>query len=688
MSDVVRNLKIAIRIYILAGVCLISLCVVGAVALVNMIVIGEELTQIVERDLPLTGTLRHITEAKLEQAIVLEQALRMANLPGEAERLPPTRKRFDGLGETVKKDLADLRRQLDAAVASSAGTPDSARMTAFASRAEAIGRAYATFERDAAALFREIDRLAAAGGGRAEEIRAVGTRAAALEAQQETLDRDVQALFDGFSEHTEATVRRAQDDEARAIVVMVLVGAVALVVALVLGWLLARSVVVPVRRLTDGMTRMAGGDLDVAVARPFFRDEIREMADTIEVFRGNLVKTRALEAAAEADREKRQRQTEEMNQLVGIFGASIGAVFRRIVESSGSLVRDAGGMTEQSVATRDMADDVAREASASSEGASALAAASEEMLATAREIALQIDRSARIISRAVGVAGESRGEVVRLQETTSQIVEVVKLIRDISAQTNLLALNATIEAARAGEAGKGFAVVASEVKSLANQTTRATEEISEKIARVGEVSRSAGNAILTITDMIGEIDSFVTGIVAAAQEQDVTLQEMVRNIDHLSMSASTVNSRIVEIKGQAGVVQDGAGGVTRVAEGLKSESDLLSREVGTFLGAMRDTGATEDAFATRRIEAGARTDAGGRPWSGRALEVSCAHAVVTPAIDVAAGEMVTIDIDGLGAGLPARVASTEGGRTVIQFPLDTGHLAKMRKLIGGMGLAA
>ena len=154
------------------------------------------------------------------------------------------------------------------------------------------------------------------------------------------------------------------------------------------------------------------------------------------------------------------------------------------------------------------------------------------------------------------------------------------------------------------------------------------------------------------------------------------------------MSASTVNSRVVEIKGQAGVVQDGAGGVTRVAEGLKSESDLLSREVETFLGAMRDTGATEDAFATRRIEAGARTDAGGRPWSGRALEVSCAHAVVTPAIDVAAGEMVTIDIDGLCAGLPARVASTEGGRTVIQFPLDTGHLAKMRKLIGGMGLAA
>jgi methyl-accepting chemotaxis protein len=284
------------------------------------------------------------------------------------------------------------------------------------------------------------------------------------------------------------------------------------------------------------------------------------------------------------------------------------------------------------------------------------------------------------------VAGESRGEVVRLQETTSQIVEVVKLIRDISAQTNLLALNATIEAARAGEAGKGFAVVASEVKSLANQTTRATEEISEKIARVGEVSRSAGDAILTITDMIGEIDSFVTGIVSAAQEQDVTLQEMVRNIDHLSMSASTVNSRIVEIKGQAGVVQDGAGGVTRVAEGLKSESDLLSREVETFLGAMRDTSAEEDAFATQQIDAGARSQAQGRDWIGRVVEVSCAHAVVSPTIDVPAGAMISIDIDGLGTKLSARVASTEGGRSVIQFPLDTGHLAKMRKLIRAMSV--
>jgi methyl-accepting chemotaxis protein len=688
MSDVVRNLKIAIRIYILAGVCLISLCVVGAVALVNMIVIGEQLTQIVERDLPLNGTLRHITEAKLEQAVVFEQALRMANLPGEADKLAPTRKRFEGLGQTVNKDLAELNGLLGKAKVAAGDGKESALITGFVAKAGAITRGYAAFERDATALFQEIDRLAATGGGRPDDVRAVAVKVVALEAQQEALDRDVQELFNGFAEHTEATVRQARDDEARAIQIMVLVGAVTLLVALVLGWLLARSVVVPVRRLTDSMTRMAGGDLDVDVARPYFRDEIRDMADTMLVFRDNLARTRALEAAAEVDREKRQRQTEEMNQLVGIFGASIGAVFRRIVDSSGSLVRDAGGMTEQSVATRDMADDVAREASASSEGASALAAASEEMLATAREIALQIDRSAKIINRAVGVAGESRGEVVRLQETTSQIVEVVKLIRDISAQTNLLALNATIEAARAGEAGKGFAVVASEVKSLANQTTRATEEISEKIARVGEVSRSAGDAILTITDLIGEIDTFVTGIVSAAQEQDVTLQEMVRNIDHLSASASTVNSRIVDIKGQAGVVQEGAGGVTRVAEGLKTESDLLSREVETFLGAMRDTGATEDAFAIRRIDAAARSDAGGRPWSGRAVEVSCAYAVVSPAIDVAAGEMIKVDIDGLGDGLPARVASTEGGRTVIQFPLDTGHLAKMRKLIGGMGMAA
>ena len=682
MGDIIRNLRIAVRIYALAAVCLVGLAILGTISVTNMARIGRDLTDITARDLPINATLRHITEHQLEQAVAFEKALRMANIPGESGRLAASAAQISTLDRMLGGEIDELERKLAKAQAEATEGQERDLLAGLIRDLAGIRRDYAIYRTGVGEVLDTATRVAesADSGGMA----ALSRRADELEAMQETLNDRIVATFEAFGAFTEGRVRSALADEQAAIQVIGITAVLAFALALILGWLIARSIVKPVKRLTDSMTRMAGGDLTVPVDQPFFRDEIRDMADTMEIFRGGMQRSRALEAEQEAERAKRQLRTEEMNQLVGIFGASIGAVFRRIVSSSVGLVGDADTMSRQSTATLEMADSVARDAGTSSEGASTLAAASEEMLATAREITMQIDRSAQAVERAVAAAQESRNEVERLQVTTTQIGEVVKLIRDISSQTNLLALNATIEAARAGEAGKGFAVVASEVKTLANQTTRATEEIADKIARVEAVSRSTAQAIHLITDLIGEINGFISGVVSAAQEQDVTLQDMVRSIDHVAGSAGTVKGSVERIKDQAGVVQDGAAGITRVGEALKAESDLLSREVETFLGAIRDTGSDDDSFTTHTVDTAAQVTSGSRTWSVRVTELSSAHAVLSADLAVPAGEMITIDIDGLGRDFRARVASTQGGRCTLQFPLDTGHLAKMRKLLMGM----
>jgi methyl-accepting chemotaxis protein len=684
MIERFRNLKIAVRIYALAALGFIGLGILAAVTLSSLATIGKDLTQITKRDLPINATLRHLTEDQLGQAIIFERALRLGNIRGDSSELPTELEKFAALGKKIAKDLKEFDELIAASEASLEPGPIKDEIDRIQGEAALITRDHAAFESEAQAIFSEIRRMMESGASDPARLKVISDRAHSLEQMQTKTDARVVAIFEAFSKLTEEEVNHALANEKAAVVAVTVTITIVVILTLSVGWVIVTSITRPVGGLTVSMKLMADGNLSEPVPTMFFRDEVQDMATAMEVFRQAMARARALEESLDVERKRRERRNEEMNQLVGIFGASIGAVFRRIVSSSVSLVSDAGGMTSQSTATRDMADSVFQEASASSEGASALAAASEEMLATAREIALQIDRSAQIIDKAVSAAGSSRTEVGRLQETTVQISEVVKLIRDISTQTNLLALNATIEAARAGEAGKGFAVVASEVKALATQTTKATEEISEKIGRVEAVSRSTGDAILQITDLINEVSSFVSGIVSAVQEQDATLQEMVRQIDHLASSAGTVRSNIDLIKEQAGHVQTGSAGITKVADGLKEESNVLSKEVETFLGAMSNTSSEDGSFSTYKVETVGRVKAGSRNWSFPVVEVSSAHAVLTGHIDMPAGEMIMIDIDGLDTGLRARIASAEKGRCVVQFPLDIDHLEKMRKLIARM----
>jgi methyl-accepting chemotaxis protein len=209
---------------------------------------------------------------------------------------------------------------------------------------------------------------------------------------------------------------------------------------------------------------------------------------------------------------------------------------------------------------------------------STVAAGAEEMGASIREIAQNANEAARVGVTAVTIAGSTNDTVTKLGQSSGEVGNVIKVITSIAEQTNLLALNATIEAARAGEAGKGFAVVASEVKDLAQETSKATEEISSRIQAIQTDTGAAVEAIRQIADVIGKINEYQTAIASAVEEQTATTSEMSRSVNEAATGSGDIAATISDVTRAA---QDAA---VRVDQARRATADLA--RMGTELSAL------------------------------------------------------------------------------------------------------
>ncbi len=367
--------------------------------------------------------------------------------------------------------------------------------------------------------------------------------------------------------------------------------------------------------------------------------------------------------------EHKIRRGQEMEAQVQDFDQIMQGVMATLGQAADRMTEAATEIAATSSQTNAESQNVSAAARDADTNLQIVATASEELSASISEIARQIASSSTMAAAAVEQGDEAEGRIRTLDEMAQSIGKVVELIRTIAGQTNLLALNATIEAARAGEAGKGFAVVASEVKSLANKTAKATEEIGTLIAGIQQSVGGAVEIIGTIRSTIGRLNESSIAVASAVEQQSAATREIASNVSSASQSVSTVSAASVEVLQAAARSARSAAHVETSSTEVGSAARDLRQEVTEFLTTIKRAG-DRRAYDRIALNNSVEIEVEGRSVVGHMIDLSQAGARFSPKIDARVGTAVSLRIAGLNLRLRGRVAGHESNSTRAQLALD------------------
>jgi methyl-accepting chemotaxis protein len=381
------------------------------------------------------------------------------------------------------------------------------------------------------------------------------------------------------------------DLDAKLRPIVWLLGLSILGIALISGsiaWMIGRSISRPLNQLGTRMRELADGSLEGEIPGIGRGDEVGAMAATVQIFKDNALRIRGLEKVeAETQARAATERRAAMESIASDFERSVTGIVRSVSTAAAGMQTTAQSMTATASDASARAATVGAASQNASSNVGTVAAAAEELSSSVTEISRQVTRSSEIASKAVGDAERTNATVQALSTGAEKIGEVVKLIHSIAAQTNLLALNATIEAARAGESGRGFAVVASEVKALANQTAKATEEISAQVAAMQASTSDAVVSIGGITETIAQMSEITVSISTAIDQQGDATREIARNIQSVAAGSNEISAHIGGVTTAAAQTGTAASDVLSNARELDNQSGKLRGAVDEFLAKVR-----------------------------------------------------------------------------------------------------
>jgi methyl-accepting chemotaxis protein len=477
-------------------------------------------------------------------------------------------RRDEAAAKSADQQIADLKKillQLDAA------TKDSELNATVKNEATLVER-YQTAFRQASSLMTQQDTLVNGAMREAGDALVADT----------TKAKDSNVASQGVAE--KATLAATSSG---ATLVMWL-GLAGLAVGVLLAWLIGRGISRPVVRLCVAMRALAGGDKTVEIPGVGRKDEIGQMADTVAVFKTSMIEAEQLRV--DNERHKAEAEAERKAGLLRLadgFEAGIKGVVNSIASQATEMQSSAQALTHTAEEATQQATTVAAAVEEASVNVQTVASSAEELSTSVLEIGRQVEQSSKIAGQAVIEADKTNASVEGLNKTAQRIGEVVQLIETIASQTNLLALNATIEAARAGDAGKGFAVVASEVKSLANQTAKATEEIRAQIGDIQGATGQTVEAIHSIGATIRQMSEIATTIASAVEEQGAATREIASNVHQAAQGTRDIATNIEGVSRAATDTGSAATQVLSAAGELSKQSETLRRDVDDFLATVR-----------------------------------------------------------------------------------------------------
>jgi methyl-accepting chemotaxis protein len=394
----------------------------------------------------------------------------------------------------------------------------------------------------------------------------------------ETVGKAMEANAHVLTEQSKSTVLTTQ----------ISVG-IGLILAFALAWAITTvGVSRPLKAMADLMADMAKGDFTVVLFGQGRGDEIGAIARSVDVFKENGLAMERLRREQETSKAKAEADRRQMMlTLAASFEDDVKGVVQSVSAQATQLQSTAASLSSIAGKAEQQSSAVSSAAQQASANVQTVASAAEQLAASIGEISRQVTHSAGLSRTAVNDAKRT-SEIVSVLATSAQrIGDVVSLITDIASQTNLLALNATIEAARAGDAGKGFAVVAGEVKTLANQTARATDEIGQQITAIQGATREAVQAIEGIAASIANISEVGSRVSAAVEEQGAATKDIARNVQRAAEGTRDVSVNIAGVQDGVSNAGSGAADVRDAARDLFSQSKTLTDRVEQFIGRIR-----------------------------------------------------------------------------------------------------